>query len=453
LSPLLFNLYINDLPQVLKPLHNPPMLNDRAVECLMYADDLVIITLSADELQQQLNRLETYCQQWLLNINVKKTKVMVIAKSRSKVPKVDFTLNNVVLEQVGEYMYLGMLFDCTGSMKTAQNSIKLRALKAIFKLRSSLRNCDLKPGLALKLFDQLIKPICLYGSEIWGNLPRTISTYDKRLFKLFDELPTEKVHIRYCKFTLGVHSKAVNCATQGELGRCPIYIDMIMAMLKFFIHVRENEPGNLLIRAAYQECATLHKLKKKSWFACIYNIVKIIGLPGLAHVNKTNLNLIRTKLRQKFIQEWGEAVHGGEPDECNIRKSGKLSLYREIKTGFYREGYLQDITIKKDRAALCKLRISAHRLNIERGRYNRVPREQRFCLYCNETGTQVVEDEYHCIIECGRVENVRRIVFDKISQLNCKFYTMCSNDKCTYLMTAEGEISRVFGTLCSAIVS
>ena len=64
----------------------------------------------------------------------------------------------------------------------------------------------------------------------------------------------------------------------------------------------------------------------------------------------------------------------------------------------------------------------------------------------------MVEDEYHCIIECGRVENVRRIVFDKISQLNCKFYTMCSNDKCTYLMTAEGEISRVFGTLCSAIV-
>ncbi len=43
---------------------------------------------------------------------------------------------------------------------------------------------------------------------------------------------------------------------------------------------------------------------------------------------------------------------------------------------------------------MCKLRISAHKLNtcIEVGRYNKTPRNERFCKKCN---TGEIEDEMH----------------------------------------------------------
>ena len=41
---------------------------------------------------------------------------------------------------------------------------------------------------------------------------------------------------------------------------------------------------------------------------------------------------------------------------------------------------------------ICKLRISAHPLAIEKGRYSNVPRSERFCNACKK---EIVEDEEH----------------------------------------------------------
>ena len=53
MSPLLFNLYISDLPQYIKASQDSPMLGDLAVNCLMYADDMLLISLSKSDLQIQ----------------------------------------------------------------------------------------------------------------------------------------------------------------------------------------------------------------------------------------------------------------------------------------------------------------------------------------------------------------------------------------------------------------
>ena len=45
LSPLLFNLYINDIVEQLKDTDSP-LLKDCPIDCLLYADDLVILSTS-----------------------------------------------------------------------------------------------------------------------------------------------------------------------------------------------------------------------------------------------------------------------------------------------------------------------------------------------------------------------------------------------------------------------
>jgi hypothetical protein len=78
-------------------------------------------------------------------------------------------ISDKVLEQVKSYTYLGIEFSSSGSLKLAQQKVTDKAMKALFKLKQLLYDSNLKPDTSLKLFDQLIKPICLYGAEIWGN--------------------------------------------------------------------------------------------------------------------------------------------------------------------------------------------------------------------------------------------------------------------------------------------
>ena len=58
---------------------------------------------------------------------------------------------------------------------------------------------------------------------------------------------------------------------------------------------------------------------------------------------------------------------------------------------------------KEHRSFLTKIRISAHSLNIETGRYNSIPREQRLCTFC----LSLVEDEKHFILHCPKHQNIR----------------------------------------------
>ena len=83
LSPALFNLFLNDLPlQLNYPEVDPFLLPDATkLSCLLYADDLVLLSHSQQGLQNSLDKLSTFCEQWKMQVNLKKTKIMVFQKS------------------------------------------------------------------------------------------------------------------------------------------------------------------------------------------------------------------------------------------------------------------------------------------------------------------------------------------------------------------------------------
>ena len=99
----------------------------------------------------------------------------------------------------------------------------------------------------------------------------------------------------------------------------------------------------------------------------------------------------------------------------------KLTFYRSIKNGFSEEPYLS--LFWQHRTALTRIRISAHNLNIERGRYSRSENTlafQRLCPYCCTpdvayfhqlpltTGNDpIVEDEAHALSTCPAYHHIR----------------------------------------------
>ena len=64
LSPLLFNLFINDLARDVNNEHCGVKAGIYNVGILLYADDIVLISHSSEKLQQPLNCLHKWCMKW-----------------------------------------------------------------------------------------------------------------------------------------------------------------------------------------------------------------------------------------------------------------------------------------------------------------------------------------------------------------------------------------------------
>ena len=65
--------------------------------------------------------------------------------------------------------------------------------------------------------------------------------------------------------------------------------------------------------------------------------------------------------------------------------------------------YLNTITIQSNRKAMARLRLSSHKLMIERGRWKKIVHTEITCLHC-----PVLEDEYHVVIVCPKYTAIRK---------------------------------------------
>ena len=137
LSPLLFNLYINNLPYLFENTMSDPFVlpNGTKIYSLLYADDLIILSRSKIGLQNCLNALSSYCQTWMLKINPKKTKIMIFQKRPRKSVDTNFKIGTKIIEIVQEYTYLGTRLTPTGNFTLAQEHLKEKALHTFSSIR------------------------------------------------------------------------------------------------------------------------------------------------------------------------------------------------------------------------------------------------------------------------------------------------------------------------------
>ena len=77
MSPLLFLIYVNDLPP---PHHKQNSLSQFADDTAQWAFSLNV-KFAANLLQQDLLKLATWCAKWRIKLNPEKTKVIIFSRS------------------------------------------------------------------------------------------------------------------------------------------------------------------------------------------------------------------------------------------------------------------------------------------------------------------------------------------------------------------------------------
>ena len=100
---------------------------------ILYADDTVLLAESVAELHSELNYVYEYCEKWNLKVNTNKSKVMVFSKGRLPI-NLNFKINNMELEIVSEFIYLGTMFKRIGSFKKNKINLAEKASKAMYDI-------------------------------------------------------------------------------------------------------------------------------------------------------------------------------------------------------------------------------------------------------------------------------------------------------------------------------
>ena len=165
LSPLLFNIYIEELVrEAIDDLEDGIKVGGRWIKTLRFADDQAMLARSQEGLQEMMDRLNETSTEYGMRINIKKTKVMKISKGEETT--VNIRIEGKEIEQVKEFCYLGSLI--TTDAKCHKEIRRRIAIgKEAFTKRRELLRGKLNRNLKKRMIKTLVWSVVLYGSETW----------------------------------------------------------------------------------------------------------------------------------------------------------------------------------------------------------------------------------------------------------------------------------------------
>jgi len=420
LSPILFNLYVNDLFEKINQgtLKDVFLNPNNKVNALMYADDLVLISETKEGLQQHIDNLQEYCQKWKLNVNIKKTKSMVFNRG-NKLIKSSFYVGDTAIENVKSFKYLGFTISAKNcSFQNTIDDLCLKANRAIFSIKNKAKLSQLPSKLALKIFNSQVVPILLYGSEVWGP-------FMDYTFTTWDENKTERIHTQFLKQTLGCNFKTSNNMTRADTGSRPLITQIINRFINYSKSI-QLKPSSICYDAFIFES---NNATNPNFYKFLENFN--LDINGLVQKLKKDINNIIQGTYDRFWKE-------------SIMASPKAISFNKFKRNISLEPHLILQTNNKHRIALSRFRLSNHSLMIEKGRHTRpkIDRDERKCYFCKIE----IENEQHFIINCP-LYNPQRKLLEVACRNHSKWYDdLNDEDKFIYIMLNENEtIIRTLG--------
>ena len=362
-------------------------LGGKLLQVLLYADDLVILAESPQDLQALLDALHSFCRLNGMTVNIKKSDALVF-NPPSGFSKPPILYNGNELTWQSSFIYLGMLFHEFDGMALAGERSLSKGRGAMFALLRRCHEIDLhNVHLKLHLFDSLVKPILLYGCEVW--LPALLGRHRHISNNPFFQ-KLETMHKKFMKQCLGLRPSTCDSILMIELNRQPIYISALKQVFTFRNKIM-SRPENDLTKLAMLESIEMARGGQKCWASRLARYY-----PTCLGIEDLPMSLLDpTTTPVTPIDSSTFSVVRDRPDSINRgTKSFVYNSWFSNPDSHPKRTFWFNLHRPHQICAVARYRMGAHRLNVESGRWGHVPRSRRICTCCN---LGVVEDELHLL--------------------------------------------------------
>ena len=189
--------------------------------------------------------------------------------------------------------------------------------------------------------------------------------------------------------------QTTNVGVLLELGETPLSFTGTRNAIKNWVRICTDATCNKLVISSYENCIT----NNLSWPAGIKDTFSRIGMLD-KFLNKDDTAYVSS------FQRICDIFHQNTFHEIK-KESNKLRTYNLLKTQIGYENYLSKIENIQHRIAFTKFRLSNHCLEIEKGRHQRIDKNNRFCPFCPKSR----EDENHFLLQCEIYKILRETLF------------------------------------------
>ena len=365
-SCLLFVLFVNDLIKIIRERCGPDGFL-AWLHVMIFMDDTVILSTTRNGIKAKLGLLKEFCVTHGMKINVSKTKFMVINGNIED--KNDLIIQDMCVKMCKYYVYLGSPFSSDGlTSSSIKINANLRMCQALKFVSFCLKNNDVPFYVKKKIFHAAVMSSILYGCESWlnGNIK-----------------PMEKLYNMCIKHLLGVRKNTTNTLCLVELGCPPLKALVAQRQRKFFKRMWAER---------------VNMIDDPFFFAI--QLVRNSNITTGRHIND---------LINNDFDDVGQSMNNLHQEIINSQSS-KCIYYKEINPNMHiHDIYINKSTVNElERISWSKLRLSAHSLAIETGRWNRrgrgrLPIDERLCQ-CG-----LVQTEFHVFEECVLSQHFRQM--------------------------------------------
>jgi len=206
LSPALFAVYIDDLIRRLKLSRHGAYIGHEYVGCLVYADDILLVSHSISAMQQMLDICSHEAACLDLNFNTKKSVALRVGP-RWQCSCAPLTLSNAELSYVSETKYLGVVLTAARSFRCAFDHVKLKFYRCFNAVYSRARHAG-SELVCVQLLKSFCLPIILYAVEAVMPSKTVVRMLDnlvnRAVYKIFG--CSTAADIRYIRNTVDLPS-------------------------------------------------------------------------------------------------------------------------------------------------------------------------------------------------------------------------------------------------------
>lgn len=349
------------------------------INCLLFADDIVLLGNTEEELQILLNIAHKFVSKWSLKFNSSKSKVLVTGKKKDSDKK--WYLGNDLIEEVNEYKYLGVYFS--------------RSLKSTYHIEQYLKeNFQRKINHAIRILGEhgdfnrinfghslwmsAIRPSLTYGCSVWFPSSQKC----KELLESFQ--------YKVGKIILNTKMNIPKCALLAEFGWESINRFMDRQRIAYYARLK-NLPNNRLSKIILDEIISV---KCNEW-KYIENIETILQTAGLDHYANGNINV---NIFNKF--------YGNETTNtqlCNILGKSSLNLYQSFVVVSRKQPYLSNVDDFRSTRLKFLARTNCLPINATLQRMNLTTNNE--CQLCS---SNAIENIFHVMLDCPFFSAIRK---------------------------------------------